>query len=640
MNRLRSSLPVFVLLTAAAGSAQTPEVSIETPAPPRFVGPLLRPFHIEKRRVSPARLEDSPRLMSLVSAGNLYLTAQDVIALALENNLDIAIQRYGPLLAREVLRRTQAGSLLRPVDSPVLEGPQSVSTAGISSIGLAGGASVGAVGTVLAQVGPSLPALDPNFSAYAQFGHNTSPQTDTVLVGTPSLTNDTRYYSFSYSQQFLSGTSVSANVFSSRSLVNSPNYLLNPSTSGSVSISVSQQLLQGFSPAVNSRDIRVAKNNLKATDLQMKMQVITTISAVLDLYWDLVSFNEDVRLKQRALEQAQKLYEDNRNQVRLGTLPQIEVTRAAAEVSQRQEELLQSQTHVAQQETVLKNALSRSGSSSAWLDDVHIIPMDRIEVPKTEDLKPLSELIAQAQARRPELEQSNINLESDKIMSNGDKNGLMPNLSAFAQLSNNALAGTAVCPVVLQPCPPSFYSDLALVTGGEGAVLLQEARRNFPNYSAGFSLSIPFRNRVAQADYVTDILQLRQAELKLKRAENQIRVDVKNAVMGLQQARLRYESAVNTRVLAEQTLEAEQNRFNFGQTPDTTLVIQAQKDLVQDQTDEVQAMANYTHARIAFDFAVGQTLDVNHVSVEEAAAGHVARESRLPAQLPPAGGAR
>ncbi len=96
--------------------------------------------------MAPAKLEDSPRLESLVRAGNLYLSAQDVIALALENNLDIAIQRYGPFLAREVLRRAEGGGILRGIDKPVLEGPQSVSTAGISSTGLTGGAAVGAIG--------------------------------------------------------------------------------------------------------------------------------------------------------------------------------------------------------------------------------------------------------------------------------------------------------------------------------------------------------------------------------------------------------------------------------------------------------------------------------------------------------------
>ncbi len=562
MNYLRSSLAVPLL--AVACLAQTPEVSstevsrpevsIETPPPRRFIGPLLRPFHLEKRQVSPAKLEDTPRLENLVRAGNLYLSAQDVIALALENNLDIAIQRYGSFLAREVQRRADSGQILRSFDTPILQGPQSVSTAGISALAL-GGSGVAAIGTIVTQSGPSPPNLDPSFNAQFTVYHITSPETNTVSVATSTLTDEERYYSFGYSQSFLTGTNVSASISSSRNFYNSINFNPNPSTTGTLSLTINQPFLQGLSIAVNNRDIRAAKNSLKFTDLQMKLQVITTIYAVLNLYWDLVSFDEDVRLKQQALDVARKLYDDNRNQVQLGTLPQIEVTRAAAEVSARQADLLEAQVHVAQQETVLKNTLSRSGSTSAWLDDVHIIPLDRIEVPKTENLKPVAELIAQALAARPEMEQSNITLASDKIMEAGTRNSLLPTLNGFLQLANNGLAGTILCKT--PPCPSGYLS------GGEGTVILQELRRNFPNYAAGISLNIPFHNRAAQGDYAADELRLRQAELSLKKQENQIRVDVKNAVMGLQQARSRYESAVATRILADETPQAEQNRFNF-----------------------------------------------------------------------------
>jgi outer membrane protein TolC len=170
--------------------------------------------------------------------------------------------------------------------------------------------------------------------------------------------------------------------------------------------------------------------------------------------------------------------------------------------------------------------------------------------------------------------------------------------------------------------------------GGYGNLLSQIATRKFPNYSVGFSLNVPFRNRAAQADYVTDQLQLRQNELQLQRAQNQVRVDVKTAVIGFQQSRVRYENAVNTRVLAEQTLTAEQNRFNLGATPDTTLLIQAQDNLSLTQSAEVQAMANYSHARIALDEALGRTLDVNSISMAEAANGRVEHESSIPDVLP------
>ena len=415
---------------------------------------------------------------------------------------------------------------------------------------------------------------------------------------------------------------------SSRNTVNSPFYVANPFTNGFLDFFVQQPLLQGFGLAVNNRYIRMAKNNQKVSDLQLKRQVITTTSAVLNLYWDLVSFNEDVRIREQALETAQKLYEGNQHQADLGTLPKLEVTRAAAEVSSAKENLLIAQTNVAQQEIVLKNALSRNGVASPWLDEVHVIPLDKIVVPEKEELRPTTELIAQALERRPELEQTRINIESTKISSAGTRNALLPTLNAFVELTNNGLTGVAN---PLNTDPTNIPAQFLL--GGYGNLLSQILQRHFPSYSAGFSLNIPFRNRSAQADYVLDQLGVRQGELQLQKSINQVRVDVTNAVIGLQQARARYETAVSTRVLAEQTLNAEQNRFRFGESTIPT-VVQAQRDLATSQDAEVQAMANYTHAKIAFDEAVGQTIEVNNISMEEAMVGRVGRQSAIPANTP------
>jgi outer membrane protein len=272
--------------------------------------------------------------------------------------------------------------------------------------------------------------------------------------------------------------------------------------------------------------------------------------------------------------------------------------------------------------------LSRTGIESAWLDEVHIIPLDGIMVPEKEDLKPQAELIEEALGSRPEIEQAKVNLESKKIAIAGTKNAILPTLQAFADLNNQGLTGLSN---PLNNIPGNLPTPDVL--GGYGGLLGQIFRRDFPNYSAGISMNIAFRNRAPQADYVADLLDVRQSEMQLQKAENQIRVDVKRATIGLQQARSRYETAVATRVLAQQTLDAEQNLFKFGQST-IPEVVQAQRDLAQDQSGEVQAMANYTHARIAFDEAVGATLDVNHISIDEAKAGQVARQSVIPASIP------
>jgi outer membrane protein TolC len=608
------------------------EVSISTPPPSPVIGRVLHPFHLEKRSVAPATLTNSPRLNALIRGGNLYLTAEDVIALALENNLDIAIQRYGPYLAHEDLRRTQGGQILRQdIALPVLPGPVSVSPIGVSGNASGVAAGGGIVGNaVLVGFGPNPPNLDPNISANIQFSHNSIPQTNLSVNNTTALVQDQRFYFVGYSQQFLSGTAFSASYSGSRTRNNSPSQTLNPYLNNDIDLTITQALLQGFSRAVNSRQIRIAKNNVKATNLTVKLQVITTISAVLNLYWDLVSFNEELRIKEQALATAQHLLDDNRKRVQAGALPPVEVTRAAAQVSASEEALLIARTNLAQQETVLKNALSRTGVSEAAYDAVHVVPLDHIEVPKTDEIQPIQDLIQTAVSNRPEIEQSRIGMENSKLNLTGSKAELLPSLNAFVDLTSNGLAGVPN-PTYNNCCGPAS----PYFVGGAGTAVEQLLRRNFPNYSAGFSFNIPLRNRAAQADYAIDQLKMRTEELQMQRSLNQIRVDVKNAVIGLQQARVRYETAVNTRKLAEQSLESEQQRFQFGATgADVTTVIQAQQDLANDQDLEVQAMASYQHARIDFDQALGLTLDKNNVHMEEALSGRVAKPSTLPSSLP------
>jgi outer membrane protein len=630
MMRLRKWIIPLFLLPISPGLAQVGgEISIE-PAKPVFLGPILRPY--QRRAISPANLSNSSRLESLVRAGNLYLTVDDVIALGLENNIDIAIQRYGPFLSREVLRRAQGGGFLRNVGSVVLPGPLSVSLAGVSTNtnGLATGTSgIGSGGAIVTQVGPTPPTLDPQLFAYANFQHSTSPLSNTLLNRTTALTNDSRTYQVGYQQGFLTGTNAQLTYYSSGSRVNSPANLVNPATVAYLDLTVTQNLLQGFGRAVNDRNIRVAKNNLKVNDLQLKQQVMTTVSAMLNLYWDLVSFTEDLRIKEQALATAKKLFENNKQSVAIGTMSRIEVTRAEAEVSAREEELLISQTNVAQQEIILKNTLSRTGVASATLDEVHIVALDHIEIPKDENLRPTAELVAEALVARSEIEQAKVNITSSLINLTGSKNALRPLLQAFAEFTNNALSGD----VNALNAGGSGIPDPTFI-GGYGNVLGQLARRNFPNYSAGFSLNIPFRNRAAQADYVMDELALRQSELQLQRVINQVRVDVRNAVTGLQQARARHDAAVRTRVLAELNLDTEQKRFQFSLSPDLSAVVQAQRDLALDQSAEVQSVANYTHAKIAFQQALGRTLEANHVSMEEASTGRVARKSLIPEPRP------
>jgi outer membrane protein len=618
-------LAVFALMGAVAGAEEN--VRIEE-ARGSF-GWLTRPYR--SRYVPPVNLTNSSRFDSLIRAGNLYLTAQDVVALALENNIDIEIQRYGPLLAREVLRRAQAGAPLRTVGLGVAAGPTSVSLSGVSinGNGLSSntGTGVSSSGGIVTQLGPQPPSLDPAFSAFAQWQHVTSPQSNTVLIGTNAEVESLHTYQFQYSQSWLTGTSAQLTWASQYTKINSEFFSLNPFQNGYLDLQVTQNLLYGFGSAVNGRNIRIQKNNMKVTDLQFKQQVATTISSVLNLYWDLVAYNQELQSRNEEVRVAQQLLDNNREQVRLGTLAEIEITRAQSQLYSAKQDLLIAQTNLIQQEAILKNALSRSGIASPDLENVHVVPLDKMTAPGKETLPTLAQAVPAALQNRPELEQARLNIDSKKIGLVGIRNELKPTLQAFAELTNNGLTGQVTALGIQEGGVPYFGGDYS-------NLLAQVFRRNFPNYSAGFSLNIPLRNRAAQSDYVTSVIDIRQSELDLQKQVNQVRLDVQNAVVGLQQARARLDAAAQARILSQATFEGDQKKYQLGAST-SYQVVQDQRDLSSAQSSEMEALANYSHARINYDQAVGDTLEANHITIDEAKTG----KSRVPpgAKLPAGG---
>jgi len=412
----------------------------------------------------------------------------------------------------------------------------------------------------------------------------------------------------------------------------------NPSLSGDFNLTITQHLLQGFGLALNSRNIRVAKNNLKLSDLTFQQQVITTVAAVMNLYWDLVSYNEDRKVRLQALALAEKLYNDNKKQVEIGTMAPIEIVKAEAEVAQRQQELTVSETQLFQQEIILKNTLSRTGVASPSLAGAHIIPTDRIQLPEKEVLPAAEELVAKAIASRPDIAQTNIQIENSKINLTGVKNSLRPSLDLVGTFRNNGLVGEVN--QLPQPAIPGVSAGVTaeqraltvndFFVGGLGRLMNQLVSRNFPDYGFTFQLNIPLRNRSAQADVTRSQLALRQSEVRQQQILNQLRVDVQNALVSVQQARARYNAALKARVLQEQNLDAEQKKYALGAST-IYFVIQAQRDLASAGSTEVAALAAYGKAKVEMDRSTGQTLAANNIVVEEAYRGQVAAPpSRIP----------
>ena len=577
---------------------------------------FLRPY--AGPSVAPIKLANSDRIRTLIRANHLYLTIQDAIALAIENNLDLEVDRYGPLLAHWAVERSEGGGALRGVpsgSSQVGSVDNGIGVLGtIASAGLNTGANSvgtsGGGGAAIQQIGPITQNLDLTLQNVTTFSHTSAPQPNTVISQTSALVDTQHVYSTTLQQGLLTGGFMYFKDYESYLKENAPSDNFNPAVGPHMDLYIQHNLLQGLGKGLNSRFIEVAKKNAVASREIFRAQLLDLVARVLHLYWDLVNSNDVLKARQRALEIAHKFAEDTKAEIQVGILAAIELPRAEAEVASRKQDLLIAQATVRQQENLLKQALTREQDSSVEMVD--IVPLDRIQIPEQDDLPPLRDLVATALAKRPDLAASKIQDENGQISARGTTNALLPTAQGFLQTYDRGAAGT---PQIVNGSSPNPY-----FRGGYGTALGQIVRRDFPNNRAGVYITAPLGNRVAQGDYGVEQLQLRQSDVSSQRNKNQIVVDIANEMVALRQARARYSAAVDTQTLQETLLKAEQNRFIFGATTISNLII-AQRSLSLAQTSELNAMAAYTQARVSLDQVLGKTLDVNHVALSDALKG-------------------
>jgi len=636
------SVVVILLSSAVAlpGLAQTPEI---TRGPNHGVIGWFEGNYVA-HPVPKISFEDSPRIDKLMRAGNIYLSLRDAIALALENNLDIEYARYNPKLADANSQRVSAGALLRNVSSSISSGPSSASlgVAAQSSLGSAGtstSASSGGQGGVLSGLsvqlaGTAIPNLDPVFYASGQFSHSTQIETATNITGTNYLVSQYKSATCGIQQGFLTGTSIQLGMGDTLGVTqNSPYNLFTPYSQSTLQLAIQQNLLQGFRPSVNNRAIRVAKNQRHISDLTFKNQVMTSVANVVSLYWDLVTFNEDLKVKQHTFELNKKLYEDNQRRAELGAIAPIDIIQAEAEMKSSQQDVVTAELQVLQQEMILKSVLTRGGMDNMAVVGARIVPTDHIDVPAQEAVRPIQDLVADALANRPDVEQNAIGLEDARITTLGVKDAMLPQLTGFATFSNSGLAGQ----VNTQPYPVTLPNGQTVMQtrtaadvnqyflGGYGTVLGQVFGRNFPNYSAGVSLTITLRNRSTQADLITDQLNYRQQQLQDKQLHNSIKLNVINAQTAVRQARAAWETSVEARKLQEQTLAGTQRKYELGTSTILDVVI-VQRDTTTRELAEIDARNQYNRARTNLRSILGTVLTDYNVDIEQAKTGLVGRE--------------
>jgi outer membrane protein len=582
--------------------------------------------------VPPVRLTNSDRLYSLIRAGNLYLSLEDALALAIENNLNLEIDRYTPLLQASALERAKGGGPLRGV-------PRSNTVIGSvdNGLGVAGstqaaGLTVGSSGsgggtsnnTGIQQVGIVVPNLDAVSQGAESFSHLTTPYANTVVSQTDSLIQSQRVYSNLVQQGLLTGGYVQFNSYEQYLKENAPSDVLEPQMGSYMALIYQQPWLQQFGVHLNDYQIRIAHINAVASREVFRSQLVNLVVSVTNSYWDYASARDELKLRRQALAITQKFHEDTQYEISVGALAGVELPRAAAEVASRRQDLAIAQATMQQRATTLKEALSHTEDPA--LEAAEIIPLDHIDVPEAEEeLAPLRQLLTGAMEKRPDVALARFRDQTDQMALVGTTNPLLPTLITYLRAYDRGVAGTPQASG--GQAPPNFV-------GQYGTALGQIFRRDFGNESATVYFSMPIGNRAAQGDYGIDQLKYRQGQLQGQRDDNQILVDISSGVIALRQARARYEASRESRVLQEQLLAAEQKK-SYG-TLTFNYIMVDQRALIAAQLAEMTATSAYARARVMLDQTLGQTLEKNHISLEEGMNGRVGRPSRIP-DVPPAG---
>lgn len=651
-----------VLIGSCALAQQPPPIApAPQPAPPspvhlrdysqpRSAFPkFLQPY--TPRPLEFSNLGNSPRIDSLMRDGKIYLSIDDAVGLALENNLDLEIARYNLNIAEADLLRAKSGANILGINTGIVQNTPGGGVGGLGgSVGsgtggttvAAGGAGTGTNGLVSSTLGVGSPitSFDPALTGTLQLDKNNT-QSVSVFSPVPIVAQNTYTSNFGYTQGFQFGGSLTGAFNNTHLTTNNPTSLLTPQLGSTFQFRFTQNLLQGFGFLPNTRFIRIARNNREISDVAFRLQIITTIDQVENMYWDLVYAYENVRVQQESLTYAQKALEDAKRQAQVGTVPPIQVVSAQSTMATGQQNLIVAQNNLQLQQLLMKNALSRS-IEDPILAEADVIPTSTMQLPQQEPVIPIQDLINQALQHRAELVQSRIDLNSRDINVKSVRNSMLPTLQAYAYYGGSGVGGD-INPAVpncgtgsgnfcFNPtkAPPPFQRSSSV---GYGNTLNQLVNSTSPDKGVGLALNIPLRNRLAQSNQVRAELEYRQALVREHQLENQVRIEVRNAQFDVKQNRAAVESAQSAVDLARQTFEADQQKLRVGLTTQTA-ILQDAATLTTSESNLVSAKAAYEKSRLELDRATGLLLEHAHIDVADATSGQVTHLPEVPYVAP------
>jgi outer membrane protein len=591
-------------------------------------------------QVPPANFANSLQLTDLIKDGKIYLSLGDAVLLALQNNYDIAIQRLNLDIADTDILRTHAGQAPQGTSTSLVTNTQGGGGSAIGSGGGPGGSSVtgtGAGGIAVSTLGagPTPENLDPSVSGTIQLQRQKTPQLNTLFSGgKSSLTTNTDEYNFTFNKGFITGTGLQVTYDNTRQTSDSPLNVYSPALTTTFNAQITQHLLQGFGTGVNGRFIVQAQNNRRIADSVFRQQLLYTINQVEDIYWGLVSAYEDVQSKQRALAQSTNLEKDYEKQLQVGSAAPLDVVNARSGMATDQQALIASQSNLEYQQLLMKQAIARN-LDDPTLANAPVIPTERVTLAETPaERMSTDDLVRQAEANSPAIEQAMLNLKNDELTLKAVKNGLLPTLDAYAFYGAESLGGSqsANCLNFFtgQHCPvnPPQYPTVAY-----GTVFEHLFNSTGPNKGAGFTLNIPIRNRPAQALAARSQIEYRQSQMRLQQLYVQIRMQIINLQYALTNDRAAVSAAEASQQYNQQSLDAENKKLNLGAST-TANVLQQERGVAGAEAQLIAARARYATDRAALEQTLANTLDYYGISIVDAATGQIHTAPPIPGLEP------
>jgi outer membrane protein len=571
------------------------------------------------QRIPAADLNNSKSLSEMVRDGKVELSLQQLAAVVIENNLRLAVDRYNNYFGQADLLRTKAGQAARGVQSAGAGIPDALFAAALGA-GLGGGGGafggLGPVGGINASprtlsISPR-GSFDPNITFDFSWDHTANPLNTIVVAGSPIVTTNTTFLSFGWTQSFATGTSFGVEVANQRQSSTQRSLIYSPDVITRMSVSAVQQLTSGFGRPFNRRFQSVARNNVEFIREWFLQQVDTILAQAEDSYWNLVSAQEQVKATEQALQAAQRLYENNKRQAEIGTLAPLDVVSAQSQVASTQRNLIVAQTNLQQEELVLKTFFSKQIGEA--LGDARIVATDPLPAPQDADILPLDQAIATSARNRPEVPEAEATFRNNQVAAKVTQNFLKPTFNVFGFFATAGLSGDQVI--------STAGGVPVLIKGGVGQELSQVFRVKYPEYAVGFALTIPIKNRSAQADNARATLQERQAELVVQNTQNQIGVEVRAASISLTQAKAAVTAATSAVEFSRQSEDAEEKKRAAGLSTPYNVIL-AQRNLLEAQLTEAEARARYANALVEMERSMGVLMEKSHIDPEDAIRGHV-----------------